>query len=149
MLSFNFLQKPMCKRGCIIGIVLVCLSLTIHPSTREALCRMGALVIPDLFASPLSQHPADELIMFKIPRNDPANHEDISKDLLDHEDVLDEHIAACVATTEESPGLPKFPVYHYHHVGVRHFYIMDSGSESVQDSYAYHGIPESALTFTR
>lgn len=60
----------------------------------------------------------------------------------------DEYVAVCLSVRDQADDLVEFFVHHYHHMGIRRFYVMDDGSEPPLSSYEYPGIPHSALTFT-
>ncbi|RDL37284.1 uncharacterized protein BP5553_04717 [Venustampulla echinocandica] len=79
-------------------------------------------------AANANEWPEDE-----IPdTNDPADDE--------------EYVAICLAAKDQSHDLPEWLTHHYHHIGIRRFYIMDDGSNPALSSFEY-GIPKSALTF--
>ncbi|KAI5480733.1 Glycosyltransferase family 92 protein [Pseudohyphozyma bogoriensis] len=59
-------------------------------------------------------------------------------------------VAICASIKDQVFDLPEWFVHHYHHIGIRHFYIYDDGSNppiANQLSLADLGIPESAVTF--
>ncbi len=60
----------------------------------------------------------------------------------------DEYVAVCMSVKDQSLDLIEFFVHHYHHMGIRRFYVMDDGSDPPLSSFEYPGIPRSALTFT-
>lgn len=60
------------------------------------------------------------------------------------------NIAFCMAVKDQSLDLPEFLVHHYYNIGIKHFYIMDDGSEPPLVDFAkdnYYGIPSKAITF--
>lgn len=62
--------------------------------------------------------------------------------------VFDEHVAICISVMNQSEDLTEWLVHHYHHMGIKRFYIMDDGSEPPLSTFQYPGVPRSALTFT-
>jgi hypothetical protein len=60
----------------------------------------------------------------------------------------DEYLAICISVKDQADDLVEFFVHHYHHIGIRRFYVMDDGSDPPLSSYKYPGIPSEALTFT-
>jgi hypothetical protein len=58
-----------------------------------------------------------------------------------------EPIAICLAAHDQSKDLVEFFNHHYHHMGIRRFYIMDDNSEPPLSDSEYPGIPRTALTF--
>jgi hypothetical protein len=65
-----------------------------------------------------------------------------------HGVAFDEHVAICVSVMNQSEDLTEWLVHHYHHMGIKRFYIMDDGSEPPLSAFQYPGVPRSALTFT-
>lgn len=60
----------------------------------------------------------------------------------------EEYVAICLAIKDQSRDLPEWLTHHYHHVGIKRFYIMDDGSDPPLSSRNIsYGIPESAITF--
>ncbi|KAG9244110.1 hypothetical protein BJ878DRAFT_507707 [Calycina marina] len=59
----------------------------------------------------------------------------------------EEYVAICFTAKNESLNMPESFVHHYHHVGIRRFYIMDDGSEPPLSTYSYPGIPREHITF--
>lgn len=59
----------------------------------------------------------------------------------------EENVAFCLAVKDQSRDLPEFLVHHYHHHGIRRFYIMDDRSQPPLSSFSDYGIPRSAITF--
>ncbi|KAL2069136.1 hypothetical protein VTL71DRAFT_15474 [Oculimacula yallundae] len=59
-----------------------------------------------------------------------------------------EPIAVCMSVKDQSADMIEFFVHHYHHMGIRRFYVMDDGSDPPLSSFQYPGIPRTALTFT-
>jgi hypothetical protein len=62
-------------------------------------------------------------------------------------DPDDEYVAICMAVKGQHLDLPEVFIHHYHHLGIRRFYIMDDGSEPPLSSYEDYGIPRKHLTF--
>jgi len=58
----------------------------------------------------------------------------------------EEYVAICFTAKNESLNLPESFVHHYHHVGIRRFYIMDDGSDPPLSTYDYP-IPREHITF--
>ena len=60
-----------------------------------------------------------------------------------------EYIAICVSVRDQTLDLPEWLTHHYHHLGIRRFYIMDDGSVPPLSSLPefHYNIPSSALTF--
>jgi hypothetical protein len=58
----------------------------------------------------------------------------------------EEYVALCFTAKNESLNLPELLLHHYHHIGIRRFYIMDDGSKPPLSSYDYP-IPKEAITF--
>jgi hypothetical protein len=58
-----------------------------------------------------------------------------------------EDVAICIATKNNPADLPEFFIHHYHHHGIRRFYIMDDGSSPALSTVKDYGIPRSALSF--
>ncbi|KAL8708071.1 MAG: hypothetical protein Q9220_007003 [cf. Caloplaca sp. 1 TL-2023] len=58
----------------------------------------------------------------------------------------EEYVAICMAVRDQHRELPELLQHHYHHLGVRRFYIMDDGSQPPLSGKDY-GIPASVLTF--
>jgi hypothetical protein len=79
------------------------------------------------------------------------------KDLADHEknrphrmypeESSEEYAAICMAVKDQYLDLPEFFIHHYHHLGIRRFYIMDDGSNPPLSSFTDYGIPRKHLTF--
>jgi Glycosyltransferase family 92 len=59
----------------------------------------------------------------------------------------EEYVAICMAVRNQSLDLPEVLSHHYHHLGVRRFYIMDDGTIPPLEEYPDYGVPRSALTF--
>ncbi len=59
-----------------------------------------------------------------------------------------EYVAICLSLRDQAQDLTESLVHHYHHHGIRRFYIMDDGSVPPMSSFEYPGLPRSALTFT-
>lgn len=57
------------------------------------------------------------------------------------------YIAICMAIKNQALDLQEFFVHHYHHLGIRRFYIMDDGSDPPLSTFSYPGVPHDALTF--
>ena len=60
----------------------------------------------------------------------------------------DEHIAICMAVKDQGPLLAEFLTHHFHHHGIRRFYIHDDGSDPPLSTLTYP-IPSTHLTFIR
>ncbi|KAL8832884.1 MAG: hypothetical protein Q9170_004704 [Blastenia crenularia] len=58
----------------------------------------------------------------------------------------EEYIAFCLNVRDQYRDLPEFLQHHYHHHGIRRFYIMDHASKPPLSTQTY-GIPSSATTF--
>jgi len=60
----------------------------------------------------------------------------------------DDYIALCLAVKDQADDLPEFFIHHYHHLGIRRFYIMDDRStpplSTVKEDW---GIPSKYITF--
>jgi hypothetical protein len=59
----------------------------------------------------------------------------------------DEYVAFCIAHRNQLRDLPEFLNHHYHHHGIRRFYIMDDRSDPPLSRFKDFGIPRSALSF--
>ncbi len=59
----------------------------------------------------------------------------------------DKYVAMRMAVKDQDLDLPEFFIHHYHHVGIRRFYIMDDGSDPPLSSITNYGVPNSVLTF--
>jgi hypothetical protein len=60
----------------------------------------------------------------------------------------DEYLAICISMKDQTKDLPEWLIHHYHHIGIRRFYIMDDGSDPpISQQLTDFGIPKSALTF--
>jgi hypothetical protein len=59
----------------------------------------------------------------------------------------EEYMAICMAVKNQSLDLPEWFVHHYHHLGIRRFYIMDDGSEPPLSEVTEYGIPREHITF--
>lgn len=62
-------------------------------------------------------------------------------------DSEEEYVAFCVAHRNQRQDLPEFFKHHYHHHGIRRFYIMDDRSWPPLSTFSDYGIPRSALSF--
>lgn len=58
-----------------------------------------------------------------------------------------EYFAMCVGNKNQPVDLQEFFRHHYHHHGVRHFYIGDDGSDPPLSTFNYPGVPREALDF--
>lgn len=58
----------------------------------------------------------------------------------------DEYVAICIAVRNQHHELPELLQHHYHHLGIRRFYLMDDNSLPPLSTQTY-GIPSSAITF--
>lgn len=60
----------------------------------------------------------------------------------------EDYVALCLAVKDQAIDLPEFFIHHYHHLGIRRFYIMDDRSEVPLSSQLDDwGIPEEHITF--
>ena len=62
----------------------------------------------------------------------------------------EEYVALCLAVKDQVEDLPEYFIYHYYHLGIRRFYIMDDGSNppiSAAKGPGEWGIPDSAIIF--
>ncbi|TVY26166.1 Glycosyltransferase family 92 protein [Lachnellula hyalina] len=60
----------------------------------------------------------------------------------------DEYLAICLSVKDQTRDLPEWFTHHYHHIGVRRFYVMDDGSDPPLSSRDIDwGIPRPAITF--
>jgi Glycosyltransferase family 92 len=59
----------------------------------------------------------------------------------------EEYMALCILVRDQADDLPEIFVHHYHHMGIRRFYIMDDASNPPLSSVPDYGIPNSAITF--
>ena len=59
----------------------------------------------------------------------------------------EEYVAICMAVKDQSLDLPEWFVHHYHHLGIRRFYIMDDGSDPPLSDVEDYGIPRKHITF--
>lgn len=58
------------------------------------------------------------------------------------------YFAMCLAVGNQAKDLPEFFTHHYHHHGVRNFYVMDDRSDPPMESFLdTFPIPASAITF--
>ena len=63
----------------------------------------------------------------------------------------EEYIAFCLVVRNQSIDMPEFFVHHYHHHGIRRFYIYDDGTSPPLSHKPYidsWGIPDEAINFT-
>lgn len=60
----------------------------------------------------------------------------------------EEYVAICIAVKDQALDLIEYFVHHYHHMGIRRFYVMDDGSDPPLSSFEYPGVPRSVLSFT-
>jgi hypothetical protein len=63
------------------------------------------------------------------------------------EDSSEEYVAICMAVKDQAPDLSEVLLHHYHHLGIRRFYLMDDGSEPPLSTYANWSIPREHITF--
>lgn len=63
------------------------------------------------------------------------------------EAISDEYVAICIAIKDQRADLPEWLAHHYHHIGIRRFYLMDDGSIPPLSETTNYGIPNSAITF--
>lgn len=59
----------------------------------------------------------------------------------------DEYIAICAVVNNQPNDLVEWFIHHYHHHGIRYFYIMDDNSIPPLSEYRDYGIPKEAITF--
>ncbi|KAM3075844.1 hypothetical protein ACMFMF_005193 [Clarireedia jacksonii] len=59
----------------------------------------------------------------------------------------DEYVAICMAVKDQHLDLPEFFIHHYHHLGIKKFYIMDDGSDPPLSSMPDLGIPREHVVF--
>lgn len=57
----------------------------------------------------------------------------------------EEYIAFCMTVKDQPLDLRESLIHHYHHLGIRRFYILDDGSNPPLSTYHY-GIPAEAIT---
>lgn len=70
------------------------------------------------------------------------------KTALDKPVPPEDYVAFCVAVKDQAPDLPEFFIHHYHHIGIRRFYIMDDRSEKpLSTTLEDYGIPDQWITF--
>jgi len=61
--------------------------------------------------------------------------------------TTEEYVAICLGVKDQARDLGEWLTHHYHHVGIKRFYIMDDGSEPpLSTMNLNHSIPESAIT---
>ena len=61
--------------------------------------------------------------------------------------AVNEHVAVCILVKDKADDLVEFFVHHYHHMGIRRFYVMGDGSDSPLSEVDFPGILGSAPTF--
>lgn len=78
-----------------------------------------------------------------------TNHVHDSELILPHDFSAEEadYFAICVGNKNQPLDLQEFFRHHYHHMGVRHFYIGDDGSDPALETFEYPGVPREALHF--
>ncbi|PQE07178.1 hypothetical protein CJF31_00004844 [Rutstroemia sp. NJR-2017a BVV2] len=59
----------------------------------------------------------------------------------------DEYVAFCMSVKDQRLDLPEFFIHHYHHLGIKRFYIMDDGSNPPLSEMPDLGIPREHVTF--
>jgi hypothetical protein len=59
----------------------------------------------------------------------------------------EEYVAICVAVKDQASDLKEWFSHHYHHLGIRRFYMMDDGSSPALDNTEDYPIPRSAISF--
>lgn len=59
-----------------------------------------------------------------------------------------EYVALCVVVKDMPGDLAEFFIHHYHHHGIRRFYLYDDASKIPLNETADYGIPRSAVTYT-
>ncbi|RDL39482.1 uncharacterized protein BP5553_03822 [Venustampulla echinocandica] len=59
------------------------------------------------------------------------------------------YVAICMAVKNQRKDLPEFLIHHYHHLGIRNFYIMDDASDPPLSEIpdAELGVPRETITF--
>ena len=63
----------------------------------------------------------------------------------------EEYVAFCLVVRNQSIDMPEFFIHHYHHHGIRRFYVYDDGTipQLAEKPYIESwGIPEEAIDFT-
>lgn len=60
---------------------------------------------------------------------------------------VNEDVAFCIATKDHPEDLVEFFVHHYHHHGIRRFYVMDDGSSPRLSTFNDYGIPREHVSF--
>ena len=63
----------------------------------------------------------------------------------------EEYVAFCLVVRNQSIDMPEFFVHHYHHHGIRRFYVYDDGTSPPLSQKPYiesWGIPDEAINFT-
>ncbi|KAJ3167183.1 hypothetical protein HDU88_002520 [Geranomyces variabilis] len=58
-----------------------------------------------------------------------------------------EYVAICLSVKGQNRDLPEWLTHHYHHIGIRRFYIMDDGTVPPLSATPSWGIPSDAITF--
>lgn len=59
----------------------------------------------------------------------------------------DEYVGVCMAVKDQHLDLPEFFIHHYHHLGIKRFYIMDDGSDPPLSHMPDLGIPRTHVVF--
>jgi hypothetical protein len=59
----------------------------------------------------------------------------------------EEYVAICVAVKDQSEDLKEWFTHHYHHLGIRRFYMMDDRSSPALENFEDYPIPRSAISF--
>ena len=63
----------------------------------------------------------------------------------------EEYVAFCLVVRNQSIDMPEFFIHHYHHHGIRRFYVYDDGTSPPLSQKPYidsWGIPDEAINFT-
>lgn len=82
------------------------------------------------------------------PGNRPEPHNPVQKNPAMYPKASDEeYVAICMAVKDQVEDLSEALVHHYHHLGIRRFYLMDDESEPPLSTYRNWGIPREHITF--
>ncbi|EPS41741.1 hypothetical protein H072_4338 [Dactylellina haptotyla CBS 200.50] len=60
---------------------------------------------------------------------------------------IDETVAICMVIRNQHSDLQEFLTHHYHHLGIRRFYIIDDGSVPALSNHDDYPIPRNSITF--
>lgn len=156
----SLVQSANWKRVGILTAVLISLHLIFFADFHTALNRIAAAPLTTEQSVPAKSptHSAtDRYPTIKGQGIDPAEDLVVDPGAKDDHKVFapydavgrpDEYVAVCISVKDQALDLIEFFVHHYHHMGIRRFYVMDDGSDPPLSSYEYPGIPRSILTFT-